>query len=109
MAPRPSSKGAKDVGLLKHAGAILLAALLSGCIYSNVAIPLDTDLDETKLGANVGRSEAQSILWLFAWGDAGIQAAAKRGRLTTLRHADQRTLMVLFGLYTRQTTIVYGD
>jgi hypothetical protein len=89
--------------------ALVMVPLLSGCVYSNVSIPLDTDLHETKLGSKVGESQAQSILWLVAWGDAGTQAAAKDGGITTLRHADQNTLQVLLGLYTRYTTIVYGD
>ena len=89
--------------------AIAASCLLSGCLYSDVAIPLDTNLDETRLGQKVGRAQVQSLLWLFAWGDSGMQAAAKEGGITTLRHADQESLVVLFGLYFRQTTVVYGD
>ncbi len=90
--------------------ALLLATFsLSGCLYFNVSRPLDTDLDETTLGSKVGRSQAQSVLWLFAWGDAGTQAAAGDGRLTTIRHADQNGLIIFFGIYMRLTTIVYGD
>ncbi len=89
--------------------ALVTVPLLSGCVYYNVSRPLDTDLDETKLGSKVGRSQAQSILWLFAWGDAGTQAAAADGGITTIRHADRNQLLVLLGVYVRQTTIVYGD
>ena len=89
--------------------AVLTAPLLTGCLYYNVSSPLDTDLDETQLGSKVGQSQAQSILWAVAWGDAGTQAAARDGDITTIRHADQNGLWVLFGLYIRQTTIVYGD
>jgi hypothetical protein len=81
----------------------------SGCVYYNVAMPLDTDLDRTELGDKVGESQARSVLWLFAWGDAGTQAAAKDGGITTIRHADQRSLGILLGVYSQQTTIVYGD
>ena len=51
----------------------------------------------------------QSILWLVAWGDAGTQAAALEGGLTTLRHMDIEVVTVLFGLYYKETTIVYGN
>ena len=50
--------------------ALLAFPLLAGC-FVNVKIPLDTDLDRTRLGDKVGESSAQSVLWLFFWGDAG--------------------------------------
>ena len=88
--------------------ALLAFPLLSGC-FVNVKIPLDTDLDRTRLGDKVGESSAQSVLWLFFWGDAGTQAAAKQGGITTINHADQQVYTILFGVYARETTIVYGD
>ena len=90
--------------------AMLTALLFSpGCIYWNVTTPLDTDLHETELGSKVGRASAYSVMWLFAWGDAGTQAAAENGDIGIIRHADRQTMSVLLFLYTRQTTIVYGD
>jgi len=87
----------------------LILALLPGCIYGNFGSPLDTDLHGTELGAKRGESSAHSILWLVAWGDAGSKAAAVDGGITTLRHMDRWTLIILFGVYYRETTIVYGD
>ena len=81
----------------------------SACVYMNVKQPLDTDLQETQLGTKVGRSQAQSVLGLVAWGDAGTQAAARDGGITTLRHADRETLAILGGVYARFRTVVYGD
>lgn len=86
-----------------------LSFLASGCVFTDVKIPLDTNLEETKLGSKTGEASTQSILWLVAWGDSGTQAASKDGSITTVLHADQRVFSVLFGLYMRQTTIVYGD
>ena len=83
--------------------------LTSACVYLNVKQPLDTDLQETQLGTKVGKSQAQSILWLVAWGDAGTQAAARDGGITTLKHADQERFSILLGVYARFRTIVYGD
>lgn len=88
---------------------LLLLLLLPGCVYSNIVIPLDTDLQDTTLGDKIGRAYNQSVMWLVAWGDAGTQAAAQEGGITTLRHADQQVLVILFGLYTKTTTIVYGN
>jgi hypothetical protein len=91
------------IGLL-----LLLALTLSGCLYSNVKMPYDTNLDETRLGPKTGESKAYSILWLVAWGDAGTAAAARNGDLDQINHMDRQVVQVLFGLYTQQTTIVYG-
>ncbi len=91
---------------------LALAVLLvtaPACMYSNIKVPLDTDLHETQMGDKVGESTYRSVLWLFAWGDAGTDAAAREGGITTLRHMDQQVFLILFGLYRTQTTIVYGD
>jgi len=89
---------------------ILTAAfLLTGCIYANVVAPLDTDLNKTVLGQKEGRASTYSVLWLFSWGDAGVAAAVKNGGLTTVNHMDVEVQNILFGLYMKETTIVYGD
>jgi hypothetical protein len=90
--------------------AILVAALiLSGCAYVHTKTPFDTNVDKTDLGSKVGTAEAQSILWLVAWGDASYEAAARNGDIKVLKHADQESMVVLFGLYVRWRVIVYGD
>lgn len=91
--------------------ALMLAAvfLLSGCFYAHVRTPLSTELDRTTLGQKTGEASMRSVLWLAAWGDAGTAAAAKNGGITTMYHMDREFLYVLFGAYTRTTTIVYGD
>ena len=86
-----------------------LLLLSSSCVLMDVKIPLDTDLDNTKLGSKVGESSLQSVMWIAAWGDAGTQAAAEQGGITNITHADRKVFVVLFGLYTRETTVVYGD
>ena len=90
---------------------LLLIVAFSGmsCLYTNIKTPLDTDLYETRLGDKTGESSYQSILWLIAWGDAGSAAAARNGGITQLNQFDQEILSILFGLYYRQKTIVYGD
>ena len=93
----------------KSFSAIALCVALQGCVYVDIQIPLDTDLNNTDLGTKTGTSHYQSILGLVAWGDAGTQAAAKQGGITTLNHADQQVLSVLGFLYYRQTTVVYGN
>ena len=87
----------------------LVTIFLSGCVYMKVQRPHDKNYDKTELGAKVGKSELKSILWLFAWGDAGTKAAAENGEITVIRHADVEYYVILLGLYTRLTTVVYGD
>ena len=88
---------------------LIVTLLLSGCLYAHVMTPYDTDLNKTVLGPKKGEASMQSVLWLFAWGDAGTAAAAKNGDITTLNEMDKEFLNILFGIYTRTTTIVYGD
>lgn len=88
--------------------AALACVSLQGCVLTNIQVPLDTDLQNTDLGDKTGESSYQSVLGLVAWGNAGTQAAAKDGGITTLKHADQQIFSVLWGIYYRQTTVVYG-
>lgn len=87
----------------------VVLCMLGGCIYAHVQTPYDTNLDKTVLGQKQGKASMQSVLWLVAWGDASTAAAAKEGEMTTVNHMDREVLSVLFGLYTKTTTIVYGD
>jgi hypothetical protein len=91
------------------ASLVLGAMLLSGCVYTNVQLPLSTEFNRTELGSKTGTSSSQSILWLVAWGDAGTKAAAQEGGITVIRHADRKVFCVLFGLYYKMTTVVYGE
>jgi len=88
---------------------LLAAFLFQGCAYSHIQGPLDTNFDSTVLGSKVGKSHTRSVLWLFAWGDGGTKAAAEEGGITTITHADFEYYIVLFGIYTRVTTVVYGE
>lgn len=88
---------------------VLIAIMLTGCLYSNITLPYGTELNRTELGHKKGTSSMYSVLWLFAWGDAGAAAAAKNGGITMLTHMDREMYSVLFGIYSRHTTIVYGD
>lgn len=83
--------------------------LLSGCLFTKIEVPYDTDLNETTLGSKKGEAHIYSVLWLVAWGDAGTAAAARNGNITRVNHMDREVFSILFGLYSRTTTIVYGD
>lgn len=88
---------------------LALMSALSGCVYSNIRFPLDEDLWKTELGSKVGTASNYSILWLVAWGDAGVKKAAEQGGITTINHMDMGIESYFFGAYVRRDTIVYGD
>lgn len=88
--------------------ATLLALSCTSCLYYDVVLPLDEDLQVTELGDKRGEATVQSYLGLVVVGDAGLQAAAEDGGITVMRHADRRIFNVLF-VYSSYTTIVYGD
>ncbi len=88
---------------------VVLALSTSGCLYMNVRVPLDENFDKTDLGTKEGHASSTSILWLFAWGDAGTKAAATNGGISVIKHADRQVFVLGFGLYTRLTTVLYGD
>lgn len=89
--------------------ALLLVVTLSGCVYSSAITPLDENVDETRIGKKTGKASVHIIAWLVAWGDAGVEAAAKNGDLEVIHHLDVERRIILFGLYSRITTIAYGD
>jgi len=88
---------------------VISLLFLSGCAYVNVKTPYDKDLNRTTLGPKMGVAQAQSVLWLFAWGDVSYATAAKNGGITTMTHSDQEVYTVLFGLYSRWKVVVYGE
>jgi hypothetical protein len=89
--------------------ALCMLLALNGCVYTHVTMPYSTELNKTELGQKQGEASFYSMLWLFAWGDAGAATAARNGGISTLMHMDREFHSVLFGIYTRTSTIVYGD
>ena len=100
--------------------ALVLASVVCGCAsFSSPVVPgfggvsmykapLDIDFDETDLGEKKGQSSVHTILWAVSFGDCGANAAAKAGGIEIIKHADYEYFNIL-GLYSRYTTIVYGD
>ncbi len=87
----------------------LVATLAPGCAYLNIRDTLDTDVSQTVLGTKEGKSSSYSVAWLVAWGDSGTRAAAENGGIKTINHLDVEYFSILFGLYTRRSTIAFGD
>jgi len=89
--------------------ALTVCIVLSGCIYSDVRVPMSNEFRNTRTVTKSGEATTRSVAWLVAWGDAGLQKAAGNGQLTTLEYADRAFLNILFGLYMSNTTVVYGN
>jgi hypothetical protein len=87
----------------------LACLTLTGCVYTDIRVPMSNEFRSTRTVTKSGEATTRSVLWLVAWGDAGLQRAAANGQLTTLEYADHAFFNVLFGLYMSNTTIVYGN
>ena len=97
---------------MKRLSINLLAILVlgtSGCVYSQFRVPVSRDFRKTQAGTKSGVSRSHSVAWIAAWGDGGLQAAAEEGDLKTLEYVDYEFMNILFGLYMRRETIVYGQ
>lgn len=98
---------------MKHICRLFLVSFLAlfstGCLYTDIQMPMDKDFDKTELGVKEGEAETHTVLYLVSWGDSGTRAAADEGDVKLIRHADRKVFSVLFGLYTKITTVVYGD
>lgn len=104
----------------KYLSVLVLAIALAGCtvapfqpstgiLYSDIKAPLSLEYNDTDLGNKVGKATSHSFLGLFAFGDSGIQAAAKDANIKVIKHSDYEFKNVFFGLFTETTVYVYGD
>ncbi len=105
-----NTKGKNYMKIIYRSVVLLSVALFStGCLYTDIQMPMDKNFDKTELGVKEGESESHTVLYLVSWGDSGTKAAAKDGDVKVIRHADRKVFSILFGLYTKLTTVVYGD
>jgi len=84
----------------------------AGIIYTEVTGPaqyLAVATDNTAKGMRKGEASAMAILGLFAFGDAGIDAAMKDGGITKVHHVDHTVQHFLYAIFARDKTIVYGE
>ncbi len=99
----------------------LAAALLSGCLYSNVVRPrayrTAGPADVKAAGTDElvsGEACMQSVLYLIAWGDSGFAAATRKalggreGKILYDVRTDIKTRAYVLGLYAKACTVVTG-
>ena len=89
--------------------ASVVIVAVTGCAFTYIRTPYDSNLDRTELGTKIGTASNYSVAWLVSWGDAGYADAARNGHITVMKHADEEIQQYLFGLYLKRTIIVYGE
>ncbi|HNT36758.1 MAG TPA: TRL domain-containing protein [bacterium] len=98
---------------------LVVVLLCSGCFiapvvppvgigFSSFKAPLDVENSQTTVSARRGEASSVCVLFLFSFGEAGIEDAARAGGLRVVNHADYEYLNVL-GIFQKYTTIVYGE
>jgi hypothetical protein len=114
--PRSFSRRPVAASLLLLLLTLGLTLGATGCVFTTVSPPRGLIMtDQTaplfpgrETGSKVGRASAHNILFLFGWGDSGLNAAIRDGGLETVNHTDYRFQNYLL-IYQKYTTIVYGE
>ena len=103
---------------MKHTGMklaliMILVFSLSGCalLYNDLKTPLPSLSVEgdTQARTSTGTSSCESYLWVVAVGDCSVETAMKKGNITKVHHVDSEFKSYFLGIYTRFTTVVYGE
>ena len=94
------------LGVASFSGCMAPMSPVGGMFFMDVKAPF-TATGNTK-GKKVGQASVQSILGVYAVGDASIDAAAKAGGITKISSVDYQSKTIL-GIISTFTTIVYGD
>ncbi len=99
--------------MVKSVLILLLAFALSGCaaLYTDIKTPLPSLSTNTEGQgtSHVGKASCSSYVWVVALGDCSVQAAMLNGGISKVHHVDSEINSYFFGIYTRFTTVVYGD
>ena len=85
---------------------------VAGMIYTEITSPaqcLAIELDKDAQCLKKGEASNMAFLGLFAFGDAGIDAAMKNGDITKVHHVDHSVQHFLYAIFARDKTIVYGE
>jgi len=85
---------------------------VAGAIYTDVKDPaqhLAVAVDTSANGQKQGVSSAQALFGLFAFGDAGVDAAMRNGGIRKVHHVDHQVQLLLGGVWAKTTTIVHGE
>jgi PBP1b-binding outer membrane lipoprotein LpoB len=92
---------------------LILTLFLSGCalLYTDIKTPLpslstNTDAQST---THVGKASCAYYVWVLALGDCSVQTAMQNGGISKVHHVDSEINSYFLGIYTKFTTVVYGE
>jgi len=83
----------------------------AGALYTSFKAPLQTDFHATKISSRSGKASTSYLaLWYFtfAWGEAGVEEAARNGNIKKVDYVDYEYLNVL-GVFNQFSVIAYGE
>jgi len=80
----------------------------AGFLFARLEAPLTIDNNGAAVTSKWGTAYSESFLGLIAIGDSSIQSAAENGGLSRIAYADYKFYNIL-GLYSKFTTVVYGQ
>lgn len=105
--------------------AIIFSLIVTGCtsiqalfhppighLYTNIRVPLKTDLKNTVFNTNQGEADTLTFqygIWSFSVGDSSAHSAIINACINEVDYAEYEYTNILFGLYQKMTIIVYGD
>ena len=78
-----------------------------GLVYTSTNQPVTVGTGDMKFSKK-GEAKCQSILGLFASGDASINAACKEANITKVAWVNQEIVNIL-GIYGSYKTVVFGE
>ena len=108
---------------IKISAGLVLILALSGCVtppygflYTRKVVPYTREFRETPVGMKQCVVREHQIKEPFSgysmyveWSAGYLQSEAKKAGITTIHYVDKETLSLLFGIYKRESLIVYGD
>ena len=94
-------------GCVGAGGPSTTSALGIGGIIDDNCSPASFRIDNTVKAVKCGQATSKGIV-LYTSGDSSIKAAMDAGGITKIHHIDYKVFNI-FNLYTKATTIVWGE
>jgi hypothetical protein len=92
---------------------LILAFSLIGCgaLYTDIKTPLPplSINQDAQARTHVGKASCASYVWVVALGDCSVQAAMQNGNISKVHHVDSEFKSYFLGIYSKFTTVVYGE
>lgn len=86
---------------------------LTGCgaLYTDIKMPLPplSVNPDTQARNHNGRASCATYVWVIAVGDCSVQAAMEDGKVSKVHHVDSEFKSYFLGIYSKFTTVVYGE